>query len=94
MPRPWFCWRCGREIRQGEPWDAGHLEAVILGGGPEVRHEHRSCNRKHGGQLHGELRHERIEAQARRKMADTQAVISAIRPPRELSSEPSTPAVG
>lgn len=91
---PAVCGRCLQPLDPDGPWDAGHVEAVVLGGGPEVRPEHVRCNRRHGGQLHGELRHERIEAQARRKIAATEAVISAIRPLKELSRESSTPAVG
>lgn len=45
---PAICARCRRGSIQGDPWEAGHVVSVALGGGPEVRPEHRSCNRKAG----------------------------------------------
>jgi hypothetical protein len=48
---PEVCWRCGGGPRPDDPWEAGHVVPVSLGGGPEVRREHRSCNRRHGGEL-------------------------------------------
>ena len=47
------CWRCGQPIQPGEPWDAGHLTDLALGGDPsgEVRPEHARCNRAAGAAL-------------------------------------------
>lgn len=53
---PEVCARCGGGPRLGDPWEAGHVVAAALGGGPEVRREHRSCNRKAGGELGVALR--------------------------------------
>lgn len=50
------CWRCGGLARDGDPWEAGHTHDLALGGGPEVRPEHRSCNRRAGGELGVQLR--------------------------------------
>src|SRR4030095_718860 len=51
---PAICARCGWGTRPWDPWEAGHLRP--LGQGPEVRPEHRSCNRRHGAQLKEEMR--------------------------------------
>ena len=47
------CWRCGKQIKPDEPWDAGHLEDLALGGRPDGERapEHRSCNRSAGAKL-------------------------------------------
>ena len=47
------CWRCGEPINPTDPWDAGHLDDLALGGAPggERQPEHRSCNRSAGAKL-------------------------------------------
>ena len=47
------CWRCAQPIDPAEPWDAGHLDDLALGGDPagERQPEHRACNRSAGAQL-------------------------------------------
>jgi hypothetical protein len=52
---PAICARCGGGPRPGDPWDAGHVVSVVLGGGPEVRPEHRSCNRRAGPEVRDAL---------------------------------------
>ena len=58
------CWRCNQPILPGQPWDAGHLEDIALGGHPAGRRlpEHRlkaDCpaggNRSNGAQLGRQL---------------------------------------
>jgi hypothetical protein len=56
LTTPEVCGRCGGGPRWWDPWEAGHIVAAALGGGPEVRREHRSCNRKAGGELGVALR--------------------------------------
>ena len=42
------CWRCGKVIRPGTPWDLGHADGSdTLYNGPE----HRACNRGAAGKL-------------------------------------------
>lgn len=53
---PEICARCGGGPRVGDPWEGGHIQAQILGGGPELQREHRSCNRSHGARLKQILR--------------------------------------
>jgi hypothetical protein len=81
---PAVCARCGQGPRLGDPWEAGHVQAVALGGGGEVRPEHRSCNRRHGAQLRAALRKYRIEQRAAIRIAKTTAVFSHQPPRRPL----------
>ena len=49
---PWPCPRCGEEMRASQRLDLGHAVDVRLGGHGGPRHlEHRSCNRRAGGEL-------------------------------------------
>ncbi len=48
---PEICARCGMGPRAADPWEAGHVTDLALGGANEVQREHRSCNRKAGAQL-------------------------------------------
>ena len=48
---PEVCARCGLGPRAWDPWEAGHVEDVVNGGGPEVQREHRSCNRRAGAKV-------------------------------------------
>jgi hypothetical protein len=73
---PEICGRCGQGPRANDPWEAGHIVAVALGGGPEVRREHRSCNRRHGAQLRHELKKAEIERKAELRI---KATIGALR---------------
>jgi hypothetical protein len=50
---PEICARCGGGPRAADPWEAGHVVDLALGGGPEVQREHRSCNRRAGGLISG-----------------------------------------
>lgn len=68
---PEVCSRCGRGPIQGDPWEAGHITDAALGGGPEVRREHRSCNRRAGGKLQVELKRRNAEARAQDRIAAT-----------------------
>lgn len=61
------CPKCGKPIRPGEPWQAGHVADLALGGataGPMVP-EHRSCGSSAGAKLGNQLR-----ARPRRRLAD------------------------
>lgn len=54
-----ICHRCQQPIRPDEPWDAGHLDDLALGGDPAgpVAPEHRGrCNRSAGARLGNQLR--------------------------------------
>jgi len=68
---PALCQRCGLGPRAGDPWEAGHASDVALGGGPEVRPEHRSCNRRAGAELKERLRKAEIEKRAQERIAAT-----------------------
>jgi hypothetical protein len=48
---PEICARCGKGPIPDDPWDAGHVVAVALGGGLAVQREHRSCNRRDGARV-------------------------------------------
>ena len=48
---PERCARCGKGPIPGDPWEAGHVNAVALGGGNAVQREHRSCNRRAGAEV-------------------------------------------
>lgn len=47
------CSRCLEPIDPTEPWDAGHIDDLALGGAADgaVAPEHRSCNRRAGARL-------------------------------------------
>jgi hypothetical protein len=72
---PAVCARCGEGPRDTDPWEAGHVEAVALGGGAQVRPEHRSCNRRHGAQLGAALKKQQIEQRWARIHEETMKVI-------------------
>lgn len=43
-----ICWRCGKPIQSGMPWDLGHADGSdTIYAGPE----HRACNRGAAGRL-------------------------------------------
>lgn len=48
-----LCSRCLEPIHPDEPWDAGHIDDLALGGAADgpVAPEHRSCNRRAGARL-------------------------------------------
>jgi hypothetical protein len=70
---PAICQRCGQGPKPGVEWqwEAGHVQDVVLGGGPEVRPEHRYCNRKAGAQTGAKIRKLKAEMVAQRRMAET-----------------------
>jgi hypothetical protein len=83
---PAICARCGQGSRPNDPWEAGHIVSVALGGGPEVRPEHRSCNRKAGAELNVSMKRAAIEKKAAARIATTESVFSLNSPRRPLSS--------
>lgn len=52
------CWRCNQPIDPREPWQAGHLDDLVLGGDPDGTRlpEHRVCNTGAGARLGNRLR--------------------------------------
>jgi hypothetical protein len=55
------CWRCGREIKPGEPYDAGHTGRTPTHLAPEHRHATGDCegNRANGGAMSAAISHDR-----------------------------------
>lgn len=45
------CWRCGRIIEPGAPFDVGHLDPDGGHGRDNLAPECRRCNRSHGGRI-------------------------------------------
>lgn len=45
------CWRCGRPIPEGLPYDVGHLDPLGGEGVGNAAPEHRGENRRHGGRI-------------------------------------------
>lgn len=64
---PVVCPRCEEEVTPGQAWDMGHQEDLALGGHPlgVMVPEHRTCNRRAGGQLGALLR-----PRGRRRLAE------------------------
>ena len=51
------CPRCGQRITAEQRWDLGHRTSLRAGAGNGAVHpEHRTCNRRAGGELSVELR--------------------------------------
>jgi hypothetical protein len=74
---PAICARCRKGPRPNDPWEAGHVVSVALGGGPEIRPEHRSCNRKAGGQLKSSIRKSTLEKKAAARIEETGFFLSS-----------------
>lgn len=72
---PEICARCGKGPIPGDPWEAGHIQAAALGGGPEVRREHRSCNRRHGAQLLAQLKKQAADRRAEERIRQTMRLL-------------------
>lgn len=54
---PYPCARCGMPVLPTDAWDLDHVIPRRLGHGVgEVRPAHRTCNRRHGGQLSHQTR--------------------------------------
>ena len=57
LGEPVACWRCGRPIHPGQPWDVGHINDSATSDledlAPEHRHGTTTCigNRRAGGRL-------------------------------------------
>jgi hypothetical protein len=80
---PRICGRCLQPLLPGEPWDAGHIEAAALGGGPEVRPEHVRCNRGDGARLKAQIAKQRAKEEADRRaaaqIAETYKLLEGVR---------------
>ena len=61
------CPRCEEQVTPDQDWDLGHQEDLALGGHPlsVMVPEHRTCNRRAGGQLGAMLR-----PRSRRRLGD------------------------
>lgn len=47
--QPVPCWRCGRPIFPGQPFDVGHIDGALGSTLRELAPEHRGENRRAGG---------------------------------------------
>ena len=76
------CWRCGRTIVPGDPWDLGHVIARALGGtDDDLAPEHRHCSRVAGGELGLAIKRGEIVSEQR------QRVVRLVGRPGELFGE-------
>jgi len=66
-----------------DPWEAGHIIDAVLGGGPDVRLEHRSCNRAAGARIKAQIAKQRAkeeaEDRARRQLEATYKILEGAR---------------
>ena len=76
------CARCGARARAGDPWEPGHIVAVVDGGTDDpsnLQPEHRYCNRKAGAELAARRRRDMAEHRARLRLLETARYLQDVR---------------